>query len=622
MEKCPKCSKLAVDNDQCIACGIVVSKWLKLHSITPPEKTEKRETPRVYPFTPPSEGKKVPMPETPGDMPMKPPDFAFDKDATIPISDLQPGDEPGSPVAKYIEPVPETPQSLDDLPAPEIPSVGDRIAMAAQPMPRQEPPQEANKPKNNKKERPSFLGDNEVDIIKMKKEMKTDWEEYYRNKKKRLLFGSADDQAENTFRLRNILISVGMLIVGFFALDYKFFLRYGLTTEYNLLQPVTALLALLSFIIALAALFTLKPTNIKVTKTEHGRIKVPFHFIHLIEFGLLGLLIMIMAVQPRLEINSKSAFPMYPSGDMREEFLTGKGIGNFIRPVLSPDKSETIYAIHLYGQNAGYIARLDGDNKYQTVVEGIKLSKFRFINSDTILYMNTSGLYRLHVDLQTSRKYSEEDESVRLLENHQITDFDLSLDGSKLIFCSKGDIWLSRRPFDNAENLTNTPDLADLMPSFYPDNTGFLFVTDLVPVKEGVGFMIKPPDEFDYAEGASATKDDHNYQIFTYEIATHKETQITDDAYNYYYPVYSNNMKKIAVVIEVPAIGGSPLQAIISNEKAVILMKPDGKARIRFFPPIEMPLRAMHEMRWYPDGKNILIGINALLQKGVYKITF
>jgi|GEM_PF-5228370 len=625
MDKCPNCKKNAVENDICLSCGIVVSKWLKLHSVAPPEKSERKEEPKpVYPYGPPeTETKEKPdeagSKRTTDDAPisdLSPPDFLLDKDATMPISDDLP--PPSIPPGERREDSGAGASGSEEK-AGRLPE--DRVARTAEPMERQQPRAHVEA-ENKEQQRNSFFAETADEVMKLRRDLKTDWEEHYKTHKGRFTVGDEKTNLENNFKIRNILISAVTIFAGILALDVKFFLRFGITTEYFMLQPLISFLSLIAISIGLGSIFTLKFKDIKVKRTESGKIKMPLHFVQIIEIVLIVILLLLVPLRPTFDVSDKSDFPILADSEMEIEFLTGEGIGSFYRPVLAED-GKSIYAIHLYGQSSGFIVRIYEGNRYETVVKGIRANKFRFLSKNEIIFRDSSGLHKLLLTkgLKGEHEYDLMDVDTLGISKYRPGDFDLSDDGGKILFCSRGDIYLSERPFEDAENLTETDDLREVMPAFYPNGNGFLFIRDMTHHEKDamVNTGVDVTEEFDREAIIEA---DSHYQLFKYNLLENREQRMTEDSYNYYYPLYSEDMNSIAAVVEVPATGMDPTMGCLTfNERAVILMKSDGSGKYRIFPPLNMPLRAMHEMWWYGDSKRLLIGINALLQKGIYRVS-
>ncbi len=621
MEKCPKCSKNAVENDQCLACGIVVSRWLKLHSVAPPDRKEKPREKIVDPYSPP-EKKEEPADNAKG-LDLEPPSFLTEPDATVPINETglnQILDD--KPVASYIEHKDDPPAPPEGLPAPSVEPEQEeedsRIARAAQPMGRVQPVEE---PEEKDKKKPSFMGKTEAEVYELKKNLKTDWEEYYKQKKKRYVFTSREGQAEASFKVRNILISVLTIVICFLALDIGFVIRFGITTEYSTLQPVISLIAIAGFFIALSTMFTLKPSSVKIrTDEETKKVRIPLHFTQIIQLIVILVLIALVPMAERYDVDSKSEFPVVQKTDYELEYLTGEGIGNFYRPVLAPD-GKTLFAIHLYGQDFGYIARLDGKGKYTTIAEGVQVTKFRFLDSERVVILSGVNLYMMPIDLRAGAAMDLLSNAVPILNRYKVYDFDVSPDGRHIVFCTEGEIFHSEMPFNTATNITKTPFMLETMPSFMPDGSGIIYIKDMLVAESRGDLMKKIDSTFNFAPGEQERKP-HNFQIFTMDLISYESERITDDLYNYYHPLYSPDMKKIAVVAEVPDIHGTDVQALLVNERAVVLMRPDASAKLRVFPPLSEPYKAMHEMCWFKDDKTLLIGINALLQKGIWQLKF
>lgn len=611
MDKCPNCKKDAVEKDQCLACGIIVSRWLKLHSAVPPDKSDKNENiQEVYPHLPPSIELKRDRPggslkntgesqqKQDGIAGLQPPDFILEPDATVPISESPELEKPVplKPMAV------ETPRrTLKTPPNDSIdPASGDK----------------------NKKENKPFFAQTEADVIKLKKELKTDWEEYYATRKERYHSSLNEHTIAARFRMRNLLICLPLLVLSFFAADVSFLMRFGITAEYSSIQPLISITAIASFFLSLAVLVTLKPSSAKTKIMPEGAVKLRFHPVHIIEIALILLLIVLMPFKPTFKIDPKSEFPILAMSDEQIEFLTGEGLGNFIRPVFGKD-GRTVYAVHLYGNSTGFIVALNGLGSYKPVFKGAKITKFRLVGKDSAIYLDSDGLHK--IKLTTSTEASEDLSAYsheRVLAAYTPSDFDLSRDGRTIIFCSQGDIWISKYPFKSAENATNTPSNLDVMPSFFPDGNGFLFISDMIPSEADASLSVDTQEWFDQMAEAQVIKTNHSYQVFSYSFAAGKAVRIVKDEDNYYYPVYSPDMSKIAVVIE--ANSNITLQTGSLNlaERAAVIMKPDGSGKYRIFPPLDMPLRAMHEMCWSTDGRQLLIGVNALLQKGIYRLTF
>lgn len=642
MEKCPNCKKIAVEKDQCLACGIIVSRWLKLHSVIPPDtkKESDEELKAVYPHVPPgiTINKDQPM-DKPGVVKktpeiadaqskpsarfigLEPPDFIKDADATVPISDapvLKPIDNIGKSSSQVPEGVRQSNQAEDS----QVHSTAEKGAES-----------KSAEQEGEKKEKPSFFAQTEADMIRLKKDMKTDWAEYYATRKERFLSGKHDENIATRFRIRNLLISLPLLGVSFFAADIRFIMQFGITGEYSSLHPLIMIMGIVSFFIALAGLATLRPSSVKIKPVEGNKVKIGLHPLQIVEISLFLLLIILLPFKPVFEVSGKSDFPILSESEMKIEFLTGEGLGNFIRPVLGRD-GKTIYAVQLYGPSTGYIVNLPGNGSYLPVYRGSRITKFRFLSSDTIVYLNSEGLHQISLNLavQSTKAQNaefaefEEDSGpmgTRILPAFAPSDFDISPDSSKILFCSGGDIWLSERPFTTAMNITKSPTFLEIMPSFFPDNRGFLYIKDLLPVTGD--FSVGGSTEESYDEMAVTgmlVQKPKCYQVFSYSFGAKESVRLTDDGNDYYYPLFSPAMNRIAVVVEVKSnitLNAGPLSLA---ERALVLMNPDASGKIRIFPPLDMPLRAMHEMFWYPDGKGLLVGINALLQKGIYHLSF
>jgi len=616
MEKCPKCSKLSVDNDQCVACGIVVSKWLKLHSIVPPESTKQENNKPVYPHIPPAVKPKWETEQKEEKESLKPPDFVFDKDATLPIGALDD--------AKQAQPISQKPSVV----TPEKRSDEDRIARAAQPLPKQVI---ETKAEIKKEQKASFLGQTEEELIHMRKDLKTDWEEYYKENKGKFYFAKNDDNVQHAFKLRNYLLSFFTLLIAILTINIKFFLKYGLGAEYSALQPLITLLAMIGVILSLGTFFTLRLKDVTIKNKDSKNPKISLHWIQIIQIFLIMSMIALIPVAPRLSVIGQSVFPILPDSEIDVEFLTGEGLGNFFRPVLAPDGS-SLYAVQLYGQNAGFIIKFTGNQDYITITEGIKVKKFRFEKPGTVIYHDTRGLHRLNLNEIADDPMGAKKNSEKILEDRKIRDFDLSQDGKRIVFVEKNDLYISNYPFYEAEQLTQNPNEEDLMPSFYPDGNKILFIRNLVPNKNLIEEA--DPENNKYLDDQFPTENkgkevsetlnlipkNIHYQLFEFNITDNEELRITNDSYNYSFPLISPSLDKIAVVIEVPDHVTVRIGPIIFKEKAVVLMNIDGSARIRIFPPIETQFQGMHEMFWYPNGRKLLIGISALLQKGIYRV--
>jgi hypothetical protein len=648
MEQCPNCRKIAVEKDQCLACGIVVSRWLKLHSVIPPETSNQNEKDlkAIYHHVPPGITMKKDTPpksvasgmddsakeniqtEKSGDLSdLKPPDFITDVDATVPISET-----PKLKPLKKIEQASSQPLKNDRSPAAQAPNGKDMssIRPSLPPAGADLPKPAETSEKKEKREQPSFFAQTEADMIRLKRDLKTDWADFYATRKGRYLSGQSGENIATRFRIRNMLISIPLLGVSFFAADISFLMQFGITAEYSSLQPLTMISAIISFFISLAALLTLKPSSVKITPGEEGKVKIGMHPIQLAEICLLLLLLILLPLKPSFDVSGKSEFPILSENEMTAEFLTGEGLGNFIRPVLGRD-GKTVYAIHLYGQSTGYLVMLPGDGSYKPVFRGSKITKFRFLSKKIILYLDSDGMHKINLEEAGSNVKMDSDAEIpedfgpageRILSGFSPTDFDLSADSSKILFCSQGDIWLSRSPFTTAENITNTPSYLDFMPSFFPDGRGFLYVKNILPVTGDISYGADTEEWYDEMAVKNAVLQAKCYQVFSYLFDEATPAKITDDDNDYYYPLYSPDMKKIAVVVEVKSnitVTAGPLNLA---ERALVLMNPDASGKVRVFPPLNMPLRAMHEMYWYPDGKELLVGINALLQKGIYRLTF
>jgi hypothetical protein len=650
MEQCPNCRKTAVEKDQCLSCGIVVSRWLRLHSVIPPETSNQSEEDlkAIYHHVPPgitmkkdippesvgserdiSRKENIPAEKSKDLLSLEPPDFITDADATVPISET-----PKLKPLKDIEQPSSQPLKDGRSPAAQAPGrkdISDKRtsfspAGTGPDLPKPASPDE----KKKKQEQPSFFAKTEADMIKLKRDLKTDWEDYYATRKGRYLSGKSGENIATRFRIRNMFISLLLLAVSFFAADIGFLMQFGITAEYSSLHPLTTIAAIISFFISLSALLTLKPSSVKITPGEEGKVKIGMHPLQLIEISLLLLLIILLPLKPSFDVSGKSEFPILSENEMTTEFLTGEGLGNFIRPVLGRD-GKTVYAIHLYGQSTGYLVMLPGDGSYKPVFRGSKITKFRFLSKDTILYLDSEGLHKIsleeagqNAEIGAEAEIAEDagPAGERVLAGYTPSDFDLSADSSMILFCSAGDIWLSKSAFTNAENITNTPSYLDFMPSFFPDGSGFLYAGDILPITGDVSYGADTEEWYDEMAVKNAALQAKCYQVFSYIFAEATPVKITDDDNNYYYPLYSPDMKKIAVVVEAKSnitVRAGPLNLA---ERALVLMNPDASGKVRIFPPLNMPLRAMHEMSWYPDSKELLVGINALLQKGIYHLTF
>jgi hypothetical protein len=648
MEQCPNCGKIAVEKDQCLSCGIVVSRWLRLHSVTPPEISSQSEEDlkAIYHHVPPSitmkkdkppesirserdisMPEKVPAEKSKDLIGLEPPDFITDADATVPISET-----PKLKPLKNIEQTPSQPPIDGRNLAAQAPGRRDRSGRSLPLSPADGDSQNPASPgeKKKKQDQPSFFTNTEADMIKLKRDLKTDWEDYYATRKGRYLSGQSGENIATRFRIRNMFISLPLLAVSFFAVDIGFLMQFGITAEYSSLHPLITITAILSFFISLAALLTLKPSSVKISSSEEGKVKIGLHSLQLVEISLLLLLVILLPLKPSFDVSNKSEFPILSENEMTIEFLTGEGLGNFIRPVLGKD-DKTVYAIHLYGQSTGYLVMLPGEGRYLPVFRGTKITKFRFLSKNTILYLDSEGLHRVNLEeagqnaeIGAETEIPEDSGPVgeKILPGFAPNDFDLSADSSKILFSSEGDIWLSKSPFTTAENITNTPTYLDFMPSFFPDGRGFLYVGDILPVTGDISYGMDTEEWYDEMAVKQVIKQAKCYQVFSYTFSDRNPIKITDDDNNYYYPLYSPDMKKIAVVVEVKSnitVTAGPLNLA---ERALVLMNPDATGKVRVFPPLNMPLRAMHEMFWYPDSKGLLVGINALLQKGIYHLTF
>ncbi|MBN2135165.1 MAG: hypothetical protein JW737_05505 [Acidobacteria bacterium] len=609
MEKCPKCSKIAVDNDQCLACGIVVSKWLKLHSISVPGDLNSPTDKNIEKHTSKSEspGKTPGASSVPNNL--KPPEFIFDKDATIPFSAMD-------------EPHPLTGQSKDPTEQQTLPMNDNKI---------QTPPSSQGPSIKaefiQEKPHPSFLGETEEEIINLRKDLKTDWEEHYQKSKGRFGFGDKDKGFENVFKIRNVIISVSTIVLALLLINVKFFLRFGIGTEYSVLQPLVTTVSLISILIGLGTFFTLNFSSVSIKNPDSKKPKVTWHPIQLVEILLIIFMTFLAPIAPRFEVDARSTFPIIPEKEITEEFLAIKGIANFYRPVLGPD-NKSIYAIHLFGQTSGFIVKLLADGDYETIVEGPRIIKFRFLDKNRIIYLTANGLFTLTIPNEKNQDFNPSQDSINLLEDYKPSDFDISRDGRKIVLVWGGDLWISLYPFETAVKITDTPNNLEMMPSFYSTGDRILFVRDMIPIDESkILNMTIPSDvDVDTEEGLSKNPEEeepvrHN-QVFLYNITEKKELRITDDGYNYYYPLMSDDLEKIAVTVEITDNPTIKVKDITFYEKAVVLMNPDASSKVRLFPPLIMQLQAMHEMYWYPDGKKILIGIHAMLQTGVYKISF
>lgn len=622
MEQCPNCRKNAVEKDQCLACGIIISRWLKLHSVIPPEKSERdQDSNPVYPHVPSSIVMKKDQNASAGmdksktegheeDISgLKPPSFILEADATVPFqesigSKKTPGSEPNASQQPELKP---PASQYDSSPKPVVDK------------PKESPASEAKKNSSQ----PAFFAQTEADVIRLKRDLKTDWEDYYAKRKERYNSSSNEMNISTRFRIRNMIISVPLLVVAFFAADISFLMRFGITAEYSTLQPLISVIAIIAFFLALSAIITLKPPLPKREDSEEGRFKLPFHPVHIIEIVFIITLIILLPFKPSFTVDGKSEFPILSDKEMTSEFLTGEGLGNFIRPVFGRD-GKTIYAIHLYGNSTGFLVSLSGEGSYKLIFNGAKITKYRLIGKNEIIYMDSEGLHRTSLNNTASTDDNAAIfQSERILPTFSPSDFDLSPDEGAILFSSGGDIWISSDPFTSAENLTKSPTFVDSMPSFFPDNNGFLYISDVLPFAAGDATMsIDTQEWYDEMAIPNLTKTAHCYQLFSYSFKERKSVRIIEDENNYYYPLYSPDMSKIAVVVEVQSnvtLQSGPLNMM---ERAAVLMKPDGSAKIRIFPPLEMPLRAMHEMCWSRDGKQLLLGINALLQKGIYRLSF